>query len=143
MRREPDPRTRSAPWKRWLIGYAGAAVGVAVLGYVAVTLLVSFALQTFYERPALPPEEIVGKQAGLTWYRLEQAIQDGVLTDQEISEAAGGEWRAERDRTPPRVVVKYPVPGDGKSSECHAFAFPEGTKAGAPVTREKLGHCPF
>ncbi|WP_328941767.1 hypothetical protein OG259_08965 [Streptomyces sp. NBC_00250] len=117
-------------------------LGAAVLAFVAVALLVAHAVPAFFDRPDPVPEEAVGKQVGLTRYRLGQALEDGTLTDLEIGRAAGGDWRAERDRTPPRIVVKYPVPGEEKSYQCHAFTFPDGLKAGAPVTSQKLNGCP-
>ncbi|ALO09065.1 hypothetical protein AQF52_3471 [Streptomyces venezuelae] len=119
------------------------ALGAAVLAFVAVALLVNHAVPAFFDRPDPVPEEVVGKQVGLTRYRLGQALEDGTLTDQEIARAAGEEWRAERDHTPPRVVVKYPVPGEDKSYQCHAFTFPGGLKAGALVTTQKLNECPI
>ncbi|MEU2238290.1 hypothetical protein ABZ572_02665 [Streptomyces sp. NPDC018338] len=119
------------------------ALGVAVLAFVAVALVVNYAVPAFFDRPDPAPEEVIGKQVGLTRYRLGQALEDGTLTDQEIAWAAGGEWRAERDRTPPRVVVKYPTPGEEKSYQCHAFTFPDGLKAGALVTTQKLNDCPI
>ncbi|MFE0644061.1 hypothetical protein ACFW2Y_20955 [Streptomyces sp. NPDC058877] len=119
------------------------ALGAAVPAFVVVALVVSYAVPAFFDRPAPPPEEVVGKQVGLTRYRLGQALEDGTLTDQEIAWAAGGKWRAERDRTPLRVVVEYPVPGEGEPRQCHAFTFPEGLKAGALVTSRKPDDCPI
>ncbi|MDV5146381.1 hypothetical protein R1T08_19800 [Streptomyces sp. SBC-4] len=119
------------------------ALGLAVLAFVAVALVVNHAVPAFFDRPDPAPEEVVGKQVGLTRYRLGQALEDGTLTDQEIAHAAGEEWHAERDNTPPRVVAKYPIPGKEKLYQCHAFTFPEGLKAGALVTSQKLTDCPI
>ncbi|MFE5796712.1 hypothetical protein ACFQ8C_29630 [Streptomyces sp. NPDC056503] len=119
------------------------ALGAVVLAFVAVALVVNYAVPAFFDRPDPVPEEAVGKQVGLTRYRLGQALEDGTLTDQEIARAAGEEWRGERDRTPPRVVVRYAVPGEDKHYQCHAFTFPDGLKAGAPVTSQKLDDCPI
>ncbi|MCX4984456.1 hypothetical protein [Streptomyces sp. NBC_00572] len=144
MTQEPGPRTWSAPLMSRLNGCAGVVLGAAVLAFVAVALLMAFAVPAFFDRPDPVPEEVVGKQVGLTRYRLGQALEDGTLTDLEIGQAAaGGEWRAERDHTPPRIVVKYPMPGEEKSSQCHAFTFPDGLKAGALVTSRKLNGCPL
>ncbi len=143
MTQEPSPRTWPATLTRWLAGCAGVALGAAVLAFVAVALVFNYAVPAFFDRPDPVPEEVVGKQVGLTRYRLGQALEDGTLTDQEIAWAAGEEWRAERDRTPPRIVVKYPVPGEDKSYQCHAFTFPDGLKTGALVTSQKLNDCPI
>lgn len=143
MTREPSPRTWSAPLARGLIGCAGIAFGVAVLAFVAIALVVNYAVPAFFDRPDPTPEEVIGKQVGLTRYRLGRSLEDGTLTDQEVAWAAGGEWRAERDGTPPRVVVKYPVPGEDKSYQCHAFTIPDRLKAGALVRSQKLSDCPI
>ncbi|MFC8508528.1 hypothetical protein ACFU3J_24435 [Streptomyces sp. NPDC057411] len=119
------------------------ALGAVVLAFVAVSLLAAYAVPAFFDRPDPAPEELLGKQVGLTRYRLEQAIKDGTLTDQEIDRAAGAEWRAEQDHSVQRVVVKYPVPGEKNAYECHAFTFPGGLKAGALVASEKLNDCPI
>ncbi|MEU7022288.1 hypothetical protein ABZ990_16720 [Streptomyces sp. NPDC046203] len=144
MTREPSPRTGAAPWAKWLIGCVGAALGLAALAYVVIALWVAYAVPAFFDRPEPSAEEraLEGK-AGLTQVRLQEALRDGELTDEETAWAAGEERRMEKDHRPPRLVVKYAVPGKKDSFRCVAFAFPDGLKAGKRITNEQLDDCPF
>ncbi|MFJ3786348.1 hypothetical protein [Streptomyces sp. NPDC090093] len=64
MTREPGPRTWPATLTRWLVGCGGVALGAAVLAFAAVALVVGYAVPAFFDRPAPPSEEVVGKQVG-------------------------------------------------------------------------------
>ncbi|MEU8539938.1 hypothetical protein AB0C52_08040 [Streptomyces sp. NPDC048717] len=147
MTREPGPRAGAAPLTKWLVGCVGAVLGLAALAYVVVAVWFAYAVPAFFDRPQPSDEQVtLDKKAGLTRFRLQEALKDGKLTDAEITWAAGEERRMEEEgenHRPPRLVVKYAVPGKKDSFRCVAFAFPDGLKAGKRITSEQLDDCPF
>ncbi|MFD4949601.1 hypothetical protein ACFWNT_45770, partial [Streptomyces sp. NPDC058409] len=118
-------------------GCAVLAIAVAFAAVIAAGVGVSVAVSDFFDKPEIPAAEKLGKKAGLTEYRLQQALNDGELTDQEIAHAAGGRWVATRNNSGTRVVVGY-EPGP----TCYKFALPASSGPTATVHRTQIDHCP-
>ncbi|WNI22735.1 hypothetical protein [Streptomyces sp. ITFR-16] len=131
MSQDSTPRTRSR-----VTGCAVAAAAT-VVAVIAAALWMAFAVSSFLDEPEIPAPEKLGKQVGLTEYRLQQALSDGKVTDQEIAKAAGGPWTVTRNDAGTRVVVGY-EPGPA----CYQFELPPSPGPTATVRRSPVDHCP-
>ncbi|MEV3853704.1 hypothetical protein AB0J38_05175 [Streptomyces sp. NPDC050095] len=132
MTQESPTRTRPA----WA-GCAFAAVAVTAVAAIAVMLWLAFATSAFFDKPDIPDEEKLGKKAGLTEYRLRQALSDGQLTESEAAYAATGPWDITRDGSTVRIVVSY-EPGP----TCYRFKVTTSSDPSSAVQRTQLDHCP-
>ncbi|MFD7534015.1 MULTISPECIES: hypothetical protein [unclassified Streptomyces] len=136
MTQDPAPRTRSNT-----AGCAVLAVCAAALGLIAACVALTLAVTGFFDRPATPPDELLAKKAGLTQYRLRQAISDGNLSDEEIARAADGSldgsWSTWRVQGGIRIVVAY-APGP----VCYQYEITQPVTATTPVRRTRLEQCP-
>ncbi|MCW8100799.1 hypothetical protein [Streptomyces tauricus] len=134
MTSETDRRTRP-------ITVGCVVLLVVVLLLAGAAFLMSVAVRGFFDRPAQPDHEVVDKGAGLTRYRLQGAVRDGVLTEKEIAYAAGGaRWGSARDASAVRITVAYPTSGDGES--CYRFTLARPLTDRPLADPVRLARCP-
>ncbi|MGJ5898373.1 hypothetical protein ACSCBZ_41490 [Streptomyces niveiscabiei] len=133
MTQETDTRTRPFP-----VGCAFSAVITVGLAVIAICVVAAIAIPAFFDKPETPPTEQLGKKAGLTQYRLAEALQDGTLTNTEIAHAATAPWTAERHHSGITVTVGY-APGP----TCFRYDIPLPATASEPtIHRTRLTTCP-
>ena len=78
---------------------------------------------------------------GLTQYRLQEAVKDGSLSDNEIERAADdNRWSAERGSTTIRIVVAYPHTDTEKA--CYRFTLVQPLDSQEDIDRDHLSRCP-
>ncbi|MGC5565047.1 hypothetical protein ACPYPG_19705 [Streptomyces sp. FR-108] len=134
MTSETDARTRP-----FTVGYVVVLVVILLLAGAAV--LMSLAVQGFFDRPAPSDDEVVGKGAGLTRYRLQEAARDGVLTAEEIAHAAGdARWSSSRSASAVRITVAYPTGGDAET--CYRFTLVRPLTDRPLADPVRLARCP-
>lgn len=113
---------------------------VIALLLAAAAILVSIAVQGFFDRPEEPPDEVLVSKSLLTEYRLGIAIRDGSLTVEETDYAAGdARWSSERDNNAVRVTVDYPA-DDVSSAGCYRFTLPHPLNDRTQIERKRLPH---
>jgi hypothetical protein len=115
---------------------------VIALLLAAAAILVSIAVQGFFDRPEEPPGEVLVSKSLLTEYRLGTAIRDGSLTAEETDHAVGdARWSSERDNDAVRVTADYPA-DDTSSAGCYRFTLPHPLNDRTQIERKRLPHCP-
>jgi hypothetical protein len=120
---------------------AGCVVAAVIAVLAGAGVAISLAVQGFFQRPAPPDNELLDKKAGLTQYRLQEAVKDGSLSDKEIEQAAGDDrWSVERGTTIIRIVVAYPHTDAEKV--CYRFTLTRPLDHRGDVGRERLNRCP-
>ncbi|MFF0018703.1 hypothetical protein [Streptomyces sp. NPDC005374] len=130
-----------ASLKRTRPATAGCIVAAALMVIAGAGVAISLAVQGFFDRPAPPDDELLAKKAGLTQYRLQEAVKDGSLSNKEIEQAAGDDrWSVERDSTAIRIVVAYPHTDAEKA--CYRFTLALPLDSQGEVARERLNRCP-
>ncbi|MEV0223065.1 hypothetical protein [Streptomyces sp. NPDC050704] len=124
-----------------LITAGGVTLLVIAVLLAAAAILVSLAVQGFFDRSEEPPGEVLVSQSVLTEHRLGTAIQDGSLTAEETDYAAGdAHWSSERDNDAVRITVDYPA-DDASGAGCYRFTLPHPLNDRTPIERERLSHC--
>ncbi|GGK97510.1 hypothetical protein [Streptomyces flaveus] len=114
---------------------------VIALLLAAAAILVSIAVQGFFDRPAPPDDEVLAKKAGLTGYQLHEATRDGALTDKEITHAAGdARWGRARDASTTKITVAYTA--SGGAATCYRFILSLPLTDRTLVNLVRLADCP-
>ncbi|NGO40767.1 hypothetical protein [Streptomyces ureilyticus] len=124
--------------------FAAGCVALIIVAFLALAtagILVSLAVQGFFDRHEPPSDEVLAKKAGLTEYRLRDAAGDGSLTAKEITYAVGdARWSRAPDEKAVRIMVTYPA-DDGSARGCYQFTLQQPLNNHTVVNSARLADC--
>jgi hypothetical protein len=114
----------------------------AMLCVAAGGILVSLAIQGFFDDLETPSGVILSGNAEVTRYRLEEAAKDGSLSAKEIDYATGdARWSRTGDDSTILITVSYPADNEAAAG-CYHFPVPRPVSPSADVHRPKLAAGP-